>query len=405
MNRKQLSILVVLAVVIGGAGIWALKNREQSWTESSAALGQKLLPNLPVNDITQIHIKGSSELNLVKKDDTWGVQERGNYPANYTEISEFILKSADLKVLQAEPIGASQLAHMELESPGKSGGSSGTLLEFRGAGGKAIQSVLLGKKHAHKSDRPDPYGMGESSDGRYVMRTDDTKNVLLISDPLSTVEPNADHWLNKDFFKVEKVRSITLNSTNSASSWKVTRDTESGPWKLVDAKAGEVLDTNKVSSLGSTLSSPGFVDVSTNSAADAGLDKPMTLVIETFDNFNYTIRLGNKTPENNYYTQVAVTANLPKERTPAKDEKPEDKARLDKEFADKNKPLQDKLANEQKLDKWTYLVASWTVDPVTRNRADLLEEKKEEKKATTAATNKTVTVKSPAPAPTKTAAK
>ncbi len=44
MNRKQLSILVVLAVIIGGAGIWALKSRDQSWTESSTAIGQKLMP-------------------------------------------------------------------------------------------------------------------------------------------------------------------------------------------------------------------------------------------------------------------------------------------------------------------------------------------------------------------------
>jgi hypothetical protein len=168
-------------------------------------------------------------------------------------------------------------------------------------------------------------------------------------------------------------------------------------------KTGEVLDTNKVSSLGSTLNFPSFVDVSTNSTADAGLDKPMTLVIETFDNFSYTIKLGNKTPENNFYTQVSVTANLPKERTPGKDEKAEDKAKLDKEFADKQKPLQEKLANEQKLDKWTYLVSSWTVDPLVRNRAELMVEKKEEKKETTSTkTNSTVTAN---PAATKTAAK
>ncbi|MGZ4975254.1 MAG: DUF4340 domain-containing protein, partial [Limisphaerales bacterium] len=350
-------------------------------------------------------IKGSSELNLVKKDDSWRVQERGDYPANYSEISEFILKAAELKVVQAEQIGASQLARMELEEPGKTGGKSATLLEFKGAGGKSLQSVLVGKKHARKSNRPSPYGMDDMPDGRYVMRANDTKNVLLISDPLSNVEPNADHWLNKDFFKVEKVKSIAFNSTNAASSWKVTRDTEAGAWKLVDAKAGEVLDTNKVSALGSTLSAPGFTDVSTNSAADAGLDKPVTLVLETFDNFTYTIKLGKVTSENNYYTQVSVTANLPKERTPGKDEKPEDKAKLDKEFADKNKPLQEKLASEQKLDKWTYLMASWTVDPLVRNRADLLEVKKEENKATTATTNKTVTVTSPAVKPTKTAAK
>ena len=263
----------------------------------------------PSTTSPQIHIKGSSELNLVKKDDSWRVQERGDYPANYNEISDFILKAADLKVLQAEPIGASQLGRMELEE-----GKSATLLEFKGAGGKSLQTVLLGKKHARKSDRPDPYGMGDSSDGRYVMRKDDTKNVLLISDPMSNVEPNADHWLNKDFFKVEKAKTITFNSTNAASSWKLTRDTESAPWKLADVKTGEVLDTNKVSSLGSTLNFPSFVDVSTNSAADAGLDKPITLVIETFDNFTYTVKLGKKTPENNFYTQ-SFRHREPAERT------------------------------------------------------------------------------------------
>ena len=46
---------------------------------------------------------------------------------------------------------------------------------------------------------------------------------------------------------------------------------------------------------------------------------------------------------------VAVTAQLPKERTPGKDEKPEDKARLDKEFKDKQKKLEDKLSQEQSL--------------------------------------------------------
>jgi hypothetical protein len=39
---------------------------------------------------------------------------------------------------------------------------------------------------------------------------------------------------------------------------------------LADAKPGEVLDTNKVSSLASTLNYPSFVDV----AADARRTKP-----------------------------------------------------------------------------------------------------------------------------------
>jgi len=57
------------------------------------------------------------------------------------------------------------------------------------------------------------------------------------------------------------------------------------------------------------------------------------------------------------------------------DEKPEDKAKADKEFADNLKRWQDKLATESAFGKWTYQVASWTVDPLLKKRGELLEEK------------------------------
>ena len=77
---------------------------------------------------------------------------------------------------------------------------------------------------------------------------------------------------------------------------------------------------------------------------------------------------------------MAVNANLPKERVAGKDEKPEDKAKLDKEFADKNKQLEEKLKKEKQFEKWTYLVAKWPFDPLLKNRAELMVEKKEEAK-------------------------
>ena len=77
---------------------------------------------------------------------------------------------------------------------------------------------------------------------------------------------------------------------------------------------------------------------------------------------------------------MAVTAQIPKERTAGKDEKPEDKTRLDKEFKDKQKKLEDKLAQEQAYGKWVYLVSNWTFDSLLKDRKDLLVEKKEEPK-------------------------
>jgi hypothetical protein len=215
------------------------------------------------------------------------------------------------------------------------------------------------------------------ADGRYITLNANPRELLTVSDPLNSLDPKAGEWLDKDFFKVEKPQTIALASTNEANSWKLSRESESAPWVLAALKTGEVLDTNKVASLASTLSYPSFVDVAASLPPDkTGLDKPLVVNIETFDHFTYTLDIGGKSPENDYYLKITAAAALPSERTPGKDEKPDDKKKLDKEFQDKNKPLQDKLKREQALGQWTYLVNNWLIDPLIRDRAQLMVEKK-----------------------------
>jgi hypothetical protein len=170
----------------------------------------------------------------------------------------------------------------------------------------------------------------------------------------------------------------------ATNSWTLTRDKEGGDLKLADAKEGEALDTGKASGAGYALSSPSFNDVVVDpKPEETGLDKPITAKLETFDGFTYTVKLGKPQKEENYPLQVTVEANLPKEREVGKDEKPADKEKLDKEFKDKQTKLEEKLKNEKKFEQWTYLVAKWSVDPLLKDRKDLLkEEKKDEKKDT-----------------------
>jgi len=205
--------------------------------------------------------------------------------------------------------------------------------------------------------------------------------VALISDALDSANPKADAWLDKDFFKVEKMKSVAVTFPAATNSWKITRETESGELKLADAKPGEKLDPGKSSGVANPLSSPSFVDVAVGADdAKTGLDKPTVIALETFDNLNYTVKVGKKDGEN-YYCTLAVDSALPKERTPGKEEKPEDKDKLDKEFKDQQKKLEEKLAHEKTFTKWTYLVSGWTVDSLMKERAQLLEEKKPEEKA------------------------
>ncbi len=408
MNRKQFIILLILVVVLGAAGLLHYQRNASSWSSGGQSIGRKLLGDLPtnwVNDVAAIAIKaGTNELTLAKNDNLWRVQQRNDYPADFSLISGFLLKAAELKVTQTEEVGPSQLGRYNLLPPGP-GTNTGALVEFKAEGGKTLQSLLIGKPHTRKPARPSPGGeFGDEgyADGRYVMVGVGAKTMAVISDPLSNAEAKPEQWLNKGFFKVEKIRSIAVAFPVATNSWQASRLTETNtdwklaPWEksapdsstgtgnsptgLADAKPDEPLDSSKASGFSYALSSPTFVDVlSADTKEPTGLDKPTVVSLDTFDHFTYTVRVGSKTNDNCYLT-VSVAADLPKERVPGKDEKPEDKDKLDKEFKDQQSKLAEKLKQEQSYGKWVYLVSNWTVESLLKERSQLLVEKKEESK-------------------------
>ncbi len=381
MNRKQLTILVALGLVIGGAGLILSKRDAASWNRTEGGIGQKVLGEFPINDVTLISIKhAGSELSLFK-DEIWKVKERAGYPANFSEIGDFLRKAAELKAVQIVKVGSSQLGRLELVSPEtEKGTNGGTLVEFKGKDDKTIKSLLLGKKYVRESANDGGMGGGYPV-GRYLMVPGNAQSVSVVSEALTDIEPKADHWLSKDWFKVEKLKSIAITATIETNSWKVGRESESGSWALLDKKAAEDIETNKLSSVGYALSSPSFNDVlSPETKPDSiGMDKPLVATLETFENFIYTVKIGGKTNDDNYAVNVSVAANIVKERVPGQDEKPEDKEKLDKEFKDKLQKLEDKLKQEKSFEKWTYLVSKWTIDPLLKERKDFMPEKKEAK--------------------------
>jgi hypothetical protein len=395
MNRKQFVILLMLVVALVAAGLWIHKRNQTSWKSAGKRIGQKLLADLPVNDLAQVVIRsGTNELSLARKEGTWRVRERSDYPANFDEIGSLLLKLADLKAVQTEEVGPSQLSRYQLLPPGR-GANSGTLIAFKDQTGKTLKSLLVGKPHLHKAERSvamEEFGDTGWPDGRYVTVDGGAKTVALVSDPLTQIEPKPERWLDRDFFKVAKTKAVFVEFQSATNSWKVTRDTENADWRLAEAGAGERLDSSKVPSLNYALSSPSFDDVlpPDTKPEQTGLDRPTVVTLETFDNFIYTLQIGAKTNDD-YPLTVRVTANLAKERTPGKNEKPEDKDKLDKEFRENLKKSEEKLAQEQSYAKWIYLVPSWTLDSVLKERSQILEgkevKKNEEPPASSASTN------------------
>ena len=376
MNRKQFFILLVLVVIIGAAGLVIRQRGQSSWQSAAQTIGRKLLPDLPVNDIAQITVKaGGSELNLARRDGVWCVRERNDYPANFSDISGLLLKFADLKVVQSEEVGPSQLGRFELLPPGAAANTA-TQIEFKDASGKTRNSVLLGKKHMNKARGGQFGGMvGDEGwpDGRYVLAGSGAKTVAVVSDPLQDVRPKPEAWLNKDFLHIEKPRTIAVQFAEATNSWKLTRTSETNDWQLADAKAGEKLDSAKISGVTSPFSSASFSDIAALNASNAPTGT--TLTVGTFDGFTYIVKIG-ASENGNYPAHITVSANLATERVAGKDEKAEDKAKLDKEFKDQQAKFAEKLAGEKRFGHWVYQLPGYTVDPLLKPKKELLVEDK-----------------------------
>lgn len=372
MNRKQFIILLVLLAVVGAAGWIAHQRGNQSWQSAASSLGGKLLPKLAVNDIAQITIQsGTNELHLARRDNLWRVRERDNYPANFSQISSLLLKLADLKIIQTEDVEPSQLGQFHLLPPG-AGTNTATRIAFKDQSGKTLDTLLLGKQHLQQPTGNSQFGgMGSEGypDGRYVMVGAGAKTVDVISDPLDDVQTQPTQWLNKQFVSIENPRLITVQFPQATNSWELTRASTTNEWQLADAKPEEKLDRSKISSVTSPFSSASFNDVAP--LKPGGTAKDTVLKVKTFDGVTYVANIAPKDGDN-YPVSLSISANLPTEPAPAKDEKPADKAKLEKAFKTKQTQLKATLAREEQCTNWVYQVPSYVVEPILKTRGQLL---------------------------------
>jgi hypothetical protein len=376
MNRKQLTLLLVLGLVIGGLGLYLSGRNRANYGQSGQALGGKVLPDFAMNEVAQIAIEeNTNTLHLVKEDGLWRVRERYGYPADYGNISALLRKVWELKVVQSEEVGPSLWPRLQVAEPG-AGTNSGVRLQFKDAAGKDLGTLVLGKKHMRQNSEPSQFGGEGWPDGRYL-RVPGVERVALVSDAFSEIETRPDRFLNKEFVKAEKLRSISVTHTNQTNSWAVSRETETGPWSLKEPAETEKLDTTKTSSFNYLFSNPMFDDVVSPdvNSETTGLDQPLVARLETFDGFTYTVKIGSKTADDKYYVAAQVEGNFPRERVAVADEKEEDKQRLETEFKEKLAKLEEKLAREQAHARWVYLVSKWTVDSLLKGRSELLESK------------------------------
>ena len=382
---KAQDITVVLSATIALATAYGYVKLNPDTPEARVVIGEEPLAGLPFSKINSIVIIANKSetkdtLTLNRADEGWVVVNREAYPANAERIEIFVSEFKDMKVLRELSAASDQLGRIGLIDPGAASENSAIRITLQDKEGKALHTLHLGKElSAPGSDNQNsPTGGGGFPDRRFVMIDSDRSKITVVDQTFSNANTTPSDWLNKDFIKLEKPNSIEVKypGGESTNSWKITKSNDVAEWKL-DGKMpeGKILDTASAPS--SPLSSPSFNDLATD-IEKSQLDKNATQInIKTFDGLTYEVKVGQIPSGSDRIIQVNVSANLPKERTPAKDEKPEDKKQLDEDWAAKQKSLEEKLKKESAYTKHAYRVSSYTVDSILKKREELLKDKEE----------------------------
>ncbi len=380
MNRRQFFIALAALAILAVLGTAVVLSDRSAWTAADSRAGQKAIPGLRLSEVAEIAILDpAGELHLARSGTGWSVRERAGFAAETDRIAALLVKLAELKIVQSEPLPESQRARLELLEPKDKAAGGGTLIELKDAKGGSLGRLLLGKKIV-KSSPVASLSRGETeATGRYLTAGGEAGTMLAVGEPLTEVESKPELWLVKDLLRADGAKSIS-SSKDGRQRWSVTRETESADWKFAGSK--EKPDLQKATDLASSLGWVNLVDVVADPAkADTGLDHAIVIRADTFDGISYTLTVGNKAGDN-YYVRVAVAGEPRKTRTPAKGEKAEDKAKNDKEFEERRKKLIENVEREKKLERWTYLVAKNGLEPLLRDRPGLMPEKKTSAKKT-----------------------
>ena len=378
MNRKQFLWLMLVVLLLGGVSLALFWQDITLYRDSGAKIGARLMPELKISDVAKLRLQDADkEVTLALKDKVWRVEQRGGYPADFAEISGLILKLLDVKVVQTETVGASLHPRLNLLAPDKAAKDkgandkgakegTGTLMELSDASGKVLVSLVLGKVSLKKDPmNPLPNAKDGVPAGRHVLVAGRGDSVAVVSDPLEKAVTAPGAWVAKDFFKADRIRTLQL-AGEGASSWKIARDEEWGQWKFV-AGGGQLHPSAAVTAT-NALGSLAFSDVVIDDKAGTG--KAAVLTAETFDNLTYTVKLA-PLANGDFVLRYTVAGTPPKTRKPEAKEKPEDVAKLDKDFADNLQRLEARVMLEQARSQWAYVVPGKMAAPLLMKREQM----------------------------------
>lgn len=350
MKLKTVIILLCVCAALGAAAFFI--TRPQPTGDGSALLGQKLLPGLPIHEITAITIAGPDEaVQLKLKTDTWAVASRFDYPADFQKIARLVQQLRDMKIGRTFEADADVTERLALNPPGTDGVSPdrvATRITLQNAQGSPLVDLLLGKS-------------SPTTDTQFVLPVGKTQ-VYLVDQSFQFLNKTAAEWLDARLLEIaaERIHEVIGRDPKTGDArYRLRRPAEGQPAELVAAPQERQVHQAKVDEVFDALSDFDIDDVA-DPNAPAPADSDLLIEYRLFDGSLYTLAVGPALPQNPEacYLRVQTAYQAPAavgEDAPASDPKAE--------IRELN----------QRLSTWVYVIPQWRRDSFVGDLQGFLE--------------------------------
>ena len=352
MTKKTLVILIVLAVILTALSFTIIRKTNKSYLYSEQAIGSFIFPNFNLDKIKSIKIikPDSTVITLDKNQNNWTIQNLYDYPVNNEQLSSLLEEAANLKVIQNVQITPDAYNKLKLTLPNAANDSGGIEIKFLGKKEKFLYSIIIGEKRIEK----DIKNRTELTVGRYVKKPD-TPDIYLTDELFNCVNFTAEDWLYDHNIAITDIKKIEL-SKDSNIEWTLSRNKPDDKFLLENTSKYTDINTERIKSIVDSLNNLKFNSVAKNSTQQkkTGLDSPVCLQIQTFNDIEYDLKIG-KVINNSRYVKFMITSPSSKILT------------------ERQKSL------EKLFKEWIYLIDINRLEPLLSSKESLLTTEKYKK--------------------------
>ena len=360
MKLKTFAILLITFCIL--LAVVLLTSHQKKTTEHQAGMGAKLFTSLAAGDIAAITITSpQATARLKQTPNGWIVENRFDYPADFSKVAELVQKLSNAKVgrtFTASPEIQARLSLYPPEQQEMPADQKGTRIVLADKDAKKLADLIIGKQREESS--------GAGAGTYYVLRPSESR-VYLIDQNFRFLEKKPAGWLNNKPIdlnpkRIQKV--VCFDTRKNRTIYTLQRPSEDREPVLSDLPAGKKMAKFKADQVFEALTSLTVEDVADHGQKDAArFSGAPRFEYHLFGGTIYHVYPGAalKDGSENHYFRATISYQPPPGKVDP-DQK-ENQTRL----------LEEAEKLNLKISPWTYVISKWVYDSFFTDPNNLIE--------------------------------